>query len=349
MNTYTTKIRTAESYTIDKSKRNILLIGKADTLAKNKIIINPMNPRTAKQIYNGGPLVSAYTEAYNITQDNNIYTVNCQLYTDFIEIIDSLVQYDFDFIVPIDIYLRDGFVHPLTGQYTNFALYYLERLGLTDNKTILIMSDRHSSLYNSIDEYLIDMNRVYLDLLDNDYDKFNKYNTNLVFVLNNLIDIDYANVLTAASLSVCDFKTYPKNISYKTNFDIDYLDLKNNKSLCFYKYHPITNESSIEQLNNMSMTDNIYKKVLIDLLVKYIVKQLDMSEFNGTLFNSYVQVKLNNKVKKTLDYMKGDIYKDYIIKQVSFVKTGIGVGHIVIDISVTPYSLLENINIMMEV
>lgn len=349
MNIYTAKPRRAETYSIDKSKRNILLIGKADTYIKNKIILNPMNPSTAKRLYGGGPLVSAYTEAYNITQNNNIYTVNCQLYTDFIEIIDTIVQYNFDFIVPIDIYLRDGFIHPTTGINTNFALYYLERLKLTDNTSILIMSDYHSSLYDSIDEYLVDMNKVYSSLLNNDYDKINKHGSNLVFVLNNLVDINYANVLLAASLSICDFKTYPKNISYKTNFDIDHIDLNHNKSFCFYKYHPSFKESSIEQLNNMSMTNDIYKKVLIDLLIKYVVKQLDMSEFNGVLYNSYIEVRIKNKVTKTLNDMKGNVYKDYKIKQLAFVKTGIGVGHIIMDISITPYSLLDVINIMMEV
>ena len=162
------------------------------------------------------------------------------------------------------------------------------------------------------------------------------------------IDFKYPNALVAGSLSINNFNSYPKDISYKTYFDIDFIDIPN-KSFCFYKYHPITNMSSLEHLNNMNISDDIYKKVLIDLLVKHIVKQLDISEFNGILFNSYIQVRINNKVKKILDNMKGDAFKDYNIKQIAFVKTDIGVGHIIIDISVTPYSLLENINIMMEV
>lgn len=348
MNTYTVKTKRTETYIIDKSKRNILLIGKADTLSKNKVIINPMNPIMAKKIYKSGPLLTAYNESYNITNDNNIYTVNCQLYTDFIEIIDSIVQYDFDFIVPIDTYLRDTFIHPLTGKSTNFMLYYLERLGAVGNNTILITSDYHSTIYDSIDDYLLDMNNVYSNLQNNDYDKLNKYGSNLVFVLNNLIDIKYANVLLAAELSVCDFKTYPKNIKYNTYFDIDYRDVSN-KSFCFHKYHPVSKESSIEQLNNMSMINNIYKKVLIDLLVKYIVKQLDLTEFTGSMYNAYIQVRIDNKVKTILDKMRGNVYKNYKINQLTFVKTGIGFGHLLVDVSITPYSLLENINIVMEV
>jgi hypothetical protein len=310
-----------------------------------------MNPHTAKMIYggNGGALISAYIDAYNITQDNNIYVVNCQLYTDFIEIIDTIVQYNFDFIVPIDIYLRDAFIHPVTGSSTSFALYYLDRLKITGNTSIVLMSDYHSTLYDSIDDYLIDMDNVYKNLMNNNYDKINDNGNNLVFVLNNLLEVNYANVLLAASLSVCDFKSYPKNISYKTNFDIDHIDLNRNKSICFYKYRPSLKESSIEQLNNMSVVNDIYKKVLIDLLIKYVVKQLDMSEFAGLLYNSYIEVRIKNKATKILNDMKGNVYVDYKINQLAFVKTGLGVGHIIMDISITPYSLLDVINIIMEV
>ena len=131
MNTYTTKIKGTDNRNIDRNKRNVLIIGKSNNLNKNKIIINPINPTIAKKIYESGPLLTAYNAAYSITNDDNIYTVNCQLYTDFIELIDNIVQYDFDFIVPIDIYLRDTFIHPFTGVKTNLMTYYLERLKLT--------------------------------------------------------------------------------------------------------------------------------------------------------------------------------------------------------------------------
>ena len=98
---------------------------------------------------------------YDITKDINIYTVNCLLYTDVIEIIDDLIHYNFDFIVPLDIYLRDTFINPVTNQITYFIAYYLERLGITNNKTIIIATERKSDLYNDIDAYLLDMKKIY--------------------------------------------------------------------------------------------------------------------------------------------------------------------------------------------
>ena len=101
---YEAKNDDAKSYTIDRSKRNILIIGKASTPNKNKIIMNPMTIKMAKQLYGDSELYQAYKQAKEITGINNIYTVNCQLYTDFISLIDNLIHYDFDFIVPLNIY-----------------------------------------------------------------------------------------------------------------------------------------------------------------------------------------------------------------------------------------------------
>jgi hypothetical protein len=345
---YATSNNKAKVYTIDRSKRNVLLIGKAETSNKNKVILNPINLHGAKQLYGDSILYNAYAQAYSVTNDSNIYTVNCQLYTDFIEIIDSLVQYNFDFIVPLDIYLRDTFINPISGKETYFFSYYLERLGITDNKTTLIFTDYKSSLYENMDIYLSEMNNMYNTIHSKNTDILGKYGNNLVFVLNNFEDDIFSQAVLAAQLSVCDFSTYPKNTKHITHFDIDYRDVPN-KSIVFYKYHLVSDYSSVEQLNNMSLTDNIYKKVLVDILVKYVVKRLDLSEFTGLLYNPYVKVQIDNKVKNIMKDMVGKVYVDYSIKQIAFNRTGIGTGNIIIDVSITPFSLLDTINIVMEV
>ena len=344
---YTTTIRN-RSNNINRSKRNILLIGHGTKNEKAKIIINPINIENAKSIYGNSELYSAYKYAKEITNDDNIYTVNCPLHTDFIEIIDSLVHYNFDFIVPLNIYLQDTFVNPITNKITYFSSYYLERLGKTGNQTTLIMTDRPSYLYDDIDIYLRDMNKIIEDYKNKNSELLNVYGNNLIFILNNLIDNEYSNVLLAASLSACDFTEYPTNIRYKTYFDIDYSDATN-KVMCFYKYHPISNYSSIEQLLNFRPVDDVYKKILIDILVKHVVKQLDLSEFNGTLYNPYIKVRIDTKVNKIMSNMKNIVFQDYKIKSIAFEKVDIGVGNIIIDISIVPFSLLEKINILLEV
>ena len=345
---YLTKADRAKTYKLDREKRNILIIGKGATNEKNKIILNPMSIDFAKQIYGDSDLYKAYKAAHEITNDNNIYTANCQLYTDFIELIDNIVQYNFDFIIPVNIYMRDTFINPLNGKETYFFAYYLERLGITGNTSTLLMTDYSSNLYEDIDKYIADMNFIYNTISTKNSDILNKYGNNIIFVLDNLQNNKFSHVLVGASLSICDFNTYPTNINIPTYYDLDYEDISN-KSFCFYKYHLVSGYSSIEHLNNMKMTDDIYKKVLIDLLVKYVVNKLQLSEFNGTLFNPYVKVQIDIKVKKILDEMKGIVYSDYILKSISFNSTGLGVGNIIIDVSIVPYSLLDTINILMEV
>lgn len=333
---------------IDKTKRNILLIGQGSKSEKNKVIINPLSIENARKIYGNSQLYKAYKCAREITNDDNIYTVNCPLHTDFIEIIDSLVHYNFDFVVPLNIYLQDTFINPVTNKVTNFAAYYLERLGITGNQTTLIMTDRPSDIYLDMDIYIEEMDNIVKTFKKNNSEIVNMYGNNLVFVLNNFYNTTFSNAILAAALSVCSFSEYPIDVNYTTYFDIDYTDIDND-CICFYKHHMTSNRSSIEQLLNFRLINDIYKKVLIDILVKYVVKQLDLSEFNGTLYNPYVKVQIDNKVNRLMTSMKGTVYEDFKVKSIAFEKVDIGVGNIIIDVSITPFSLVEKINILLEV
>ena len=335
---------------LDRNKRNVLLIGKGTKNEKAKIILNPIDVTNAKNIYGNSQLYEAYKFAREITNDNNVYTVNCPLFTDFIEIIDSLVHYDFDFIVPLNIYLQDTFINPITDEVTYFTSYYLERLGITENHTTMIMTDRPSYLYDDIDLYIEATENTITNFKNKNAEIVNKYGNNLVFVLNNLRNNVYSNVMLAASLAACDFTEYPKNINISTYFDIDYSDL-NLRDICFYKYHEASAFSSMEQLLNFRVADDIYKKVLIDILIKYVIRHLDLSlsEFRGVLYTPYVKVQIDMRVERVMNSLKKFAYKDYIIKSIVFRKTGIGIGNVLIDVSITPYSVLETINIVLEV
>ena len=107
----------------------------------------------------------------------------------------------------------------------------------------------------------------------------------------------------------------------------------------------------MEQLLNFRVADDIYKKVLIDILIKYVTRHLDLSlsEFRGVLYTPYVKVQIDMRVERVMNSLKKFAYKDYIIKSIVFRKTGIGIGNVLIDVSITPYSVLETINIVLEV
>ena len=349
MNNYNIASKRSKQQIMDTSKKNILIIGSAQNNNQAKIILNPLNPETAKQLYgDNNPLYNAYKTAYDITQESNIYTVNCPMSTDFIEIIDTIINYDFNYIVPIDIFFDDTFINPINDKTTYFCNYYIERLGYVENLATLIMTDRASYYYNSIDDYLLATKKSFRIYRDSSMHILEKYGSNMIFVLNNLVETAYSNVLLAAILSINPFTKYPNSVPYKTHFDIDSFDI-NNINLSYFKYCENTGSCTIETLKNLRIDDDIYKWVMIDEAIKYVIRKLNLDEYRGRLYSPYVELQINNRVKKIMEDMKDVVFKQYTIESIQFVKTAPAVGYISIKVSFVPFGTLEKINIVMGV
>ena len=349
MNNYRISNKKDNRQVLDTSKKNILLIGSANNNNQAKIILNPLNTAGAKQLYGeNNPLTNAYEMAYNITNTSNVYTVNCPMSTDFIEIIDTIINYDFDYIVPIDIFLEDTFINPINDKTTYFCNYYIERLGLIENLATLIMTDRASYYYNSIDDYLLATKKIFKKYRESSTHILEKYGSNMIFVLNNLTESYYSNVLLAAILSINSFTKYPNSVPYKTHFDIDNFDIKN-VNLAYFKYCENTNSCTIENLKNLRLEDDIYKWVLIDEAIKYVIKNLNLDEYRGRLYSPYIEMQINTRVKKIMEDMKGIVFKQYQVEKVQFIKTAPAVGYISIEVSFVPFGTLEKINLVMGV
>lgn len=349
MNNYKIANKASKPQVLDRSKKNILIIGSSNNTNQAKIILNPLNVETARQLYGeNNPLFDAYKLANELTNDSNVYTVNCPISTDFIEIIDTIMNYDFSYIVPINIYIDDTFINPINDKKTYFCNYYIERLGAVDNLATLIMTDRPSNLYDSIDDYLIATKKMFKQYRDSSEHILDSYGSNMVFVLNNINEYCYANVLLASILSTNVFTKYPDSVSYKTHFDIDGFDI-NNTNLSYFKYCENTDSCTIENLKNLRTTEDIYKWVLIDEVIKYVIKNINLDEYRGRLYSPYVELQINTRVKKILEDMKGTVFNQYKIEKIQFVKTAPAVGYISISISIVPFGTLEKINIVMGV
>lgn len=349
MSTYNITEKAKQKKKLDTSKKNILLIASANNNNQAKIILNPLNIETARQIYGeDNSLFNAYKMAYEITNDSNIYTVNCPMTTDFIEIIDTIINYDFNYIVPIDIYLEDTFINPVNDKTTYFCNYYLERLGMIESLTTIIMTNRPSYLYESIDDFILDSKKVFRTYKSTSEHLLDRYGSNMIFVLNNLEESYYSNVLLAASLSINPFTSYPNSVPYKTHFDIDSFDL-NDANLAYFKYCTSTNSCTIENLKNLRLDDDIYKWILIDEAIKHVIRALNLDEYRGRLYSPYVKTQINTKIKKLMEGMKGVVFKQYTIESVQFVKTAPAVGYMHIKVSFVPFGTLEKINIVMGV
>jgi hypothetical protein len=349
MSDYRIASKKSNKHVLDQSKKNILIIGSANSNTQAKLILSPLNIETARQIYGeNNPLFNAYKLAYETTYDTNIYTVNCPMSTDFIEIIDTIINYNFNYIVPIDIYLDDTFINPVNDKKTYFCNYYIERLGAVDSLTTLLMTDRPSYLYESIDQYLSSTKRLLKQYKDESAHILERYGSNMIFVLNNLKDTPYSNVLAAGILSINPFTKYPNSVPFKTHFDIDDFDL-NNADISYFKYCENTGSCTIENLKNLRIVDDIYKWVMIDETIKHVIRKLNLDEFRGKLYSPYVKLQINTKIKKIMEGMKDIVFKQYTVESIQFVKTAPAVGYISIKVSIVPYGTLERINIVMGV
>lgn len=349
MNNYRISNKAKKQQVLDQNKKNILIIGSANNNNQSKIILNPLNIETARQLYGeNNDLFNAYKLAHEITNDSNVYTVNCPMSTDFIEIIDTIINYNFNYIVPINIFIDDTFVNPINDKKTYFCNYYIERLGTVENLSTLIMTDRPSYLYDSIDDYLLATKKMFKQYQETSRHILDAHGSNMIFVLNNLNESYYSNVLLASILSINSFTKYPDSVSYKTHFDIDSFDI-NNVNIAYFKYCTNTNSSTIENLKNLRLTDDIYKWVMVDETIKYVIRKLDLDEYRGRLYTPYIELQINNRLKKIMNDMEGEVFKDYKIESMQFVKTAPAVGYINIRLSIVPFGTLEKINIVMGV
>lgn len=349
MSTYRIANKANKKQALDKSKKNILLIGSTNNNNQAKIILNPLNIESARQIYGeDNDLFNAYKLAHEITKTSNVYTVNCPMSTDFIEIIDTIVHYNFDYIVPINIYIDDSFINPTNDKKTYFCNYYMERLGLIESLTTLLMTDRPSYLYDSIDDYILSTRKMFKTYSNESSHILEAYGSNMIFVLNNLDDMPLSHVILAALLSVNPYTQYPNSVPFKTHFDLDDFDI-NNVNISYFKYCENTNSSVIENLKNLRTTDDIYKWVMVDETIKHVIKSLDLEEYRGRLYSPYIKLQINTKIKKIMEDMQDEVFKQYTIESIQFIKTAPAVGYISIELSIVPFGTLEKINIVMGV
>ena len=345
-------------FTIDKfdsTKNNILLLGKSSEEKERCNVINPRGIYNAAILY--GPeseLYRMYCECLSITKEYNIFTCNCMTYSDFLNVMDLVLHYNFSFVVPMGIRMEDTFYNEKSKQYEYYIDYFMYLIEEYQSITTIIMTSNHAKDYDNIDDFLKHNDKVLEDYFthtyrDNDnYSLYKKNGSDIIFVINNLVDILYANAILAAQLSLDDFTEYPKNIDYITYYDIDKLDQKNN-SYAYHNYNHLTKSTSIDNLVNMRLYEDVYKNALIDTLIKSILRLLDFDKYKGRLYNAYIKLQIERSVKDTLDDLKGIYFKNYEIKNVGFVKTEDTAGYIYIELLIMPYGFMEYIDVVMEV
>ena len=339
----------------DSTKNNILILGKANNHRERCNVINPRGLNNARALYGiDSDLYKTYAACYMITNEYNIYTSNCRTYNDFLTVMDLVLHYNFTFIVPTGLKMDDTFFNEKSNQYEYCIDYFMYLIEQYNCITTIIMTGNHAKDYDNIDDFLEYNNNVLNNYYkhtakDNDnYAIYKKNGSDIIYVLNNLDGALYANAILAAQLLVNDFTAYPSNIDYLTYYDIDKSDIQNS-SYAYHKVNYLTDDSSIDNLVNMRLYEDVYKNALIDLMIKTVLRKLDLDKYRGRLYNAYIKLQIQKHAKALLDTMKGVYFKNYEIKSVGFIKTDSTAGYIYIELSIMPYGFMEYIDVVLEV
>lgn len=339
----------------DSTKNNILILGKADNHKERCNVINPRGTVNARELYGvESDLYKAYVQCYFITNEYNIYTANCRTYNDFLVVMDLVLHYNFTFIVPIGLKMDDTFYNEKTNTYEYYIDYFMYLIEEYQCITTIIMTGNHAKDYDNIDDFLEYNNNVlnsYYKHTMNDSDNYAIYKNNgsdLIYILNNLENVAYANVILAGQLIINDFTKYPRNIDYLTYYDIDHSDTKG-KSYAYHQINHLTGDTSIENLVNMRLYEDVYKNALIDLMIKTVLRKLDLDQYRGRLYNAYIKLQIKKQAVALLNTMKNVYFKNYEIKSIGFVKTESTAGYIYIELSIMPYGFMEYIDVVLEV
>lgn len=275
----------------------------------------------------------------------NIYLLNMLYPEDYPLIVPVLLQNDFTYIAPVNIYFSQKLYDPDTKKFVFYPDYLLRKIK-DNNYSTIIMSDTHASQYEDIDHF-IDAMESKIRLFKNTCRISLKYGRNLCFVANNLLNYTNANVAIAAALLTTPYNVYPSKNFGSAIYDIDHHDVKQ-KELGFFKYN-VLKGATLENFNNFSLIDDQDKFMPISRSIKYVQRNLDISEFCGNLYNEYLKISIMNKLDMILEKMKGTILHDYHVESCEFYRnTTTNTITVINTIFITPINSLERYKIMLE-
>lgn len=340
-----------EIASVNNSKK-ILIAGKADSNYKAREIINLTSKEEALSVYGNSDLYEAYSTLFDLNV-SNIYTVNCFADSDYIRLMDKLIHYDFDYFVPINIYLSDTFYNPIFDENQYYATYFLEQLNTVNSLTTILMTERHASLYEDFDHFTISMANIENDFF-NSYSNskissLEKYGNNLNFIYNNLKGISFGNVILGALYCTRDYAKYLNSLdNIETVYDVDSNDMFGLRAM-YFKYNYYNKNTTVENTFNFKKTNDIYSNALIDDVMKRTIKEIDLSKYKGKLYNSYIKMQIETDITRKLNALNGKLFRDYKVNQIAFKKTDKLSGYIIVNYSIKPYGTLENLNVIMGV
>lgn len=317
---------------------SILIIGKGSSEYMSKEIKKIDTVEEAMLLYGEeSQLVEAFKEAFEAGA-KNIYLCNAYKYSDHLLIINSLINKEFSYIAPLFDF-SDKFTSNDGKEFYLCEMYS----SMIDNVGAIILTSSHARYYEDVQQFADDMNVKVSDFkIARSENLVNS--ENLCFVVNNLKNNKYANVILASILSLSDFKTYPKADIDNVYFDLNFNDFFGNECI-FFTHNPLTG-LNVNNLVNFLTKDDPKKFIPNNIISNIISKMLSMNEFEGSLFNAHKKIMIENKISNVISDISGTLVEN---AKLAYFDTIIESGCVTISskILVKPYMYSEYFEITM--
>lgn len=320
-------------------ENSILLVG----LGTNKFKLNEIVETTdLDYIKNNFGADSCFFKASVLAekfgQNHDLYILNLDTWEDIKYQEEILLDLNFDYIVPLDLYIDDSYY----DRYYQKKLTYSQLILLLLHKTVttMILTGPHAKDYENLDAFLSSE----AERLNNVEYRFDNLRKNgMIYVANILANYTYANVILATMLANTDYGEYPSSsILESPVFDIDYSDVSNR--MVYFKSNYLTG-TTVENLVNFDK-NYITRLVPVYKIIKYFYfHRADLDKFIGQAYTEYRKLKIQEELFKFLDSLVGWIIYKYELISITVVSNEYGSVDILLKYNIWPKFTTEKYTI----
>lgn len=320
-------------------ENSILLVG----LGTNKFKLNEIVETTdLDYIKNNFGADSCFFKASVLAekfgQNHDLYILNLDTWEDIKYQEEILLDLNFDYIVPLDLYIDDSYY----DRYYQKKLTYSQLILLLLHKTVttMVLTGPHAKDYENLDAFL----NSETERLNNVEYRFDNLRKNgMIYVANILANYTYANVILATMLANTDYGEYPSSsILESPVFDIDYSDVSNR--IVYFKSNYMTG-TTVENLVNFDK-NYITRLVPVYKIIKYFYfHRADLDKFIGLAYTEYRKLKIQEELFKFLDSLVGWIIYKYELISITVVSNEYGSVDILLKYNIWPKFTTEKYTI----
>lgn len=296
---------------IDKHK-SMVVIGIGNTNKYYMEVVKPESAREAQEVFGLCSLTDAYSILVDGHEDADIFLLNIENVHDYLEAANLLRSYAFSYIIPVDVDLRSSFVDPTSDTMRTYYVKYLMQNACKDDSSVVIATDERAELYEDVDAFLDDMMRAEMNFKANASTSDSMQN--IVFVMNNLHGVEYANVILARMILNSDANQYPfEDRKRKAVFDIDFTDRV--LDMAYFRNHA-DGTCTVENLLNLASGETPMKIFPIYRICAYIGRDLSFDGYVGSVYTMYKKQQIAQEVNSYLERAKGTLIRSFRIDSV---------------------------------